>query len=126
MKEIDMTDATMIADRYIALWNETDSGRRSALLAEGWSEDATYVDPQMKAAGHDAISTMIGSVHERFPGFRFTLDGNADGYGDRVRFSWLLGPQAEPDMIRGTDFAVVEDGRLKTVTGFLDKVPATA
>jgi hypothetical protein len=29
-------------------------------------------------------------------------------------------------MIKGTDFAVIEDGRLRSVTGFLDKVPAGA
>ena len=29
-------------------------------------------------------------------------------------------------MIEGTDFAIVEDGRLKEVHGFLDKVPAAA
>jgi hypothetical protein len=28
-------------------------------------------------------------------------------------------------MIKGTDFIVVEDGRLKSITGFLDKVPAS-
>jgi hypothetical protein len=27
-------------------------------------------------------------------------------------------------MIKGTDFALVERGRLKSVIGFLDKVPA--
>lgn len=121
-----MTDATMIAERYIALWNEADAERRRDLLREGWCEDARYVDPQMTATGHDAISAMIGEVQARFAGFRFTLSGNADGHGDRVRFSWALGPQAEPDMIRGTDFAVIENGRLKSVTGFLDKVPAAA
>jgi len=121
-----MTDATMIADRYIALWNEPDAGRRSELLAAGWSEGATYDDPQMNAAGHDAISAMISDVQARFPGFRFMRDGDADGYGDRIRFSWALGPQNEPDMIKGTDFAIIENGRLKSVTGFLDKVPAAA
>ena len=40
-----MTDAAEIADRYIALWNETDPARRHALLAECWSEAAAYVDP---------------------------------------------------------------------------------
>jgi hypothetical protein len=29
-------------------------------------------------------------------------------------------------MIKGTDFAEIEDGRLKSVIGFLDKVPANA
>lgn len=29
-------------------------------------------------------------------------------------------------MIKDTDFAVLENGRLKTVTGFLDKMPVGA
>jgi hypothetical protein len=48
-----MTDAAQIADRYIAVWNETDPARRRALLAEGWTENATYVDPLMAGEGHD-------------------------------------------------------------------------
>jgi SnoaL-like domain len=90
--EFDMTDAAYIADRYIEVWNETDLVRRNALLADGWCEDATYVDPLMRGDGRDRIGALIGGVHERFPGFRFTLDGCVDGYGDKIRFSWALGP----------------------------------
>ena len=35
-----------------------------------------------------------------------------------------LGPESEPDMIRGTDFVFLDGGRIKAVAGFLDKVPA--
>ena len=121
-----MTDAAHIADRYIAVWNETDPARRDALLTENWNADATYVDPLMSGEGRQEIGALIGAVHARFPGFRFTLAGAADGYGDKVRFSWALGPDAEPDMIRGTDFAVIDNGRLRSVTGFIDKAPASA
>jgi hypothetical protein len=121
-----MTDVATIADRYIALWNETRPERRRALLAEGWTANAAYADPLAKGEGAEEISALIGAVQERFPGFRFSLVGRADGYGDKLRFSWALGPEREADMIKGTDFAVVESGRLKSVTGFLDKVPATA
>lgn len=121
-----MTDVTQIAQNYIAAWNETDPVHRNRLVADHWAGDAVYIDPMMQAAGHEQIAGLIGAVHERFPGFHFTLDGKPDGYGDKVRFSWMLGPQAEPDMIKGTDFAVVENDRLKSVTGFLDKVPAGA
>jgi SnoaL-like domain len=121
-----MTDATKIADRYINVWNEKDPARRRALLVEGWSETATYVDPMMNGKGHEQIGAMIAAVQERFPGFLFALDGRVDGYGDHIRFSWKLGPPSEADMIKGTDFVVLEAGRLKSVTGFLDKVPAGA
>ena len=121
-----MIDAAQIADRYIAVWNETNQARRRALLAESWVENATYVDPLMSGEGREQIGALVAAVHERFPGFRFKLEGRADGYQDKVRLSWALGPETEADMIKGTDFIVVEDGRLKSVTGFLDKVPAGA
>lgn len=121
-----MIDATQIASRYVAAWNETDPARRRALLREGWTENATYVDPLMAGEGYDQIGAMIGAVQDRFPGCRFALDGRVDGYGDRIRFAWTLGSASETDMIKGTDFVLLEGGRLKSVTGFLDKVPAGA
>jgi hypothetical protein len=60
------------------------------------------------------------------PGFRFSLIGTPDGYGNQVRFSWQLGPEGSDGPIKGTDFATLENGRLASVVGFLDEVPTTA
>lgn len=87
-----MTQPADIAENYIALWNETDAGRRKALLAQGWTEGATYIDPLMKGQGHAEIDALVSAVQARFPGFRFDLLKPADGHGDFVRFSWGLGP----------------------------------
>lgn len=119
-------DAVGIAHRYIALWNETDAARRQQMLDTGWAPDAQYVDPMMQASGRDAISALVGAVHQRYPGFRFALTGNADAHGDNVRFSWTLGPSGADDLIQGTDFVQLEAGKLQSVTGFLDKVPVGA
>lgn len=121
-----MTDATSIATRYIALWNETNADRRQALLADLWTEGGTYIDPLMQGRGHSQIDGLISAVHQRFPDFRFALIGQADGYGDRVRFSWQFGPEGADGPIKGTDFATLNNGRLKEVVGFLDQVPAAA
>lgn len=121
-----MTDATSIANRYIAVWNETDPQHRRALLAQGWAATATYIDPLMQGQGYDQIDALIGAVHQRFPGFRFSLAGKADGYADHVRFSWELGPEGGESLIKGTDFVELDGERLKAVTGFLDQVPAGA
>ena len=118
-------DAQTTAKRYIAAWNEADSGRRRALIAALWAEDATYLDPLMQGEGHDGIEALIEGVQARFPDFRFTLSGQPDGYGDRLRFSWNLGPDGGETVVQGTDFAVLAgDGRLRAVTGFLDRVPS--
>jgi len=121
-----MTDAATIADRYIALWNETNATRRQDLLANLWTEDGTYIDPLMQGSGRSQIDALISAVHQRFPGFRFALIGQPDGYGDQVRFSWQLGPEGSDGPVKGTDFATLDNGRLKHVIGFLDKVPAGA
>ena len=118
-------DAAGIAHRYIALWNETDVSRRWQMLEAGWVADARYVDPVMQASGIEEINTLVGAVHQRFPGFRFALAGNADAHGDNLRFSWTLGPGDAANLIQGTDFAQLQAGKLQSVTGFLDKVPAS-
>ncbi len=121
-----MNDANTNTERYLAIWNETDAARRRALIAESWSEAATYIDPLMRGEGHEQINSLVEAVQSRFPGFRFELIGVADGYGDNLRFSWGLGPENGEALIKGTDFAELEDGRLKSVRGFIDQLPEAA
>ena len=121
-----MTDHVTIARRYIELWNERAQNRRRALLNENWTADASYVDPLMKGDGPDSIDALIAGVQQRFPDFSFTLIGEPNGYGDHIRFSWGLGPDGVDSPIKGTDFAVLKDGRIRSITGFLDQVPAGA
>ena len=118
-----MTDATEIANRYIALWNEKDGAVRQSLLAKHWAADATYVDPMMAGSGAGEIDALIGGVQARFPAFSFRLIRKPDGYGDQIRFSWGLGPEDDDSPIEGTDFVVIKDGRIQSVSGFLDRVP---
>jgi hypothetical protein len=121
-----MTDVHTIASRYIELWNERTPRRRRELLAANWTNDARYVDPLMSGDGHDGVDALIAGVQQRFQDFRFHLLGEPNGFGEHVRFSWGLGPDGADSPIKGTDFAVIEDGRIRRVTGFLDQVPANA
>ena len=121
-----MTDINSIARRYIDLWNERMPSRRREMLSEDWTADATYVDPVMSGDGHDGVEALIAGVQERFPDFKFKLIGEPNGYGDHVRFSWGLGPDGVDSPIKGTDFAVIDNGKIRSITGFLDQVPAGA
>jgi SnoaL-like domain len=114
-------------NRYIDAWNETDADRRRALVTEVWTDDGTYLDPLMSGAGHDSIAAMIGVAQQQFPEHRFELSHGPDAHNDRVRFAWqLYGPNGDEPVAGGTDFALVaDDGRLRSVTGFLE-APATA
>ena len=121
-----MTDVKTIATGYIDLWNERTPDRRRKMLAANWTADAKYVDPLMSGDGHDGVDALIAGVQQRFPDFRFRLIGEPNGYGDRVRFSRGLGPDGADSPIKGTDFAVLKDGRIRSITGFLDQIPQSA
>ena len=119
-----MTDITTIIDGYIAAWNETDADRRRALVADAFTDDASYVDPLMTGEGTDGIAAMIGGAQQQFPGHRFELSAGPDAHHDRVRFAWtLVGGENGSAVAAGVDFATVAgDGRLQAVTGFLEPV----
>jgi hypothetical protein len=122
-----MTAYDELAQRYIDTWNETDPNARRAKVDQLYSEDARYVDPLAVADGREAITAMIGAAQDQFAGFVFRLAGTVDGHHNQARFSWELGPAGAPAPIVGFDVAVIDDaGRIQTVLGFLDKVPAPA
>lgn len=113
----------MLAERYIAAWNEPDAASRRALIAETFTADARYLDPLMEGSGHDGLAAMIGAAQGQFPGLRFALSGTVDTHHDRLRFSWDLGPEGGAAVAKGTDFAVLADGKIQSVTGFIDMMP---
>jgi hypothetical protein len=117
-----------IIERYIAAWNEKDAQRRRGLVDSLWAADGSYTDPLADAHGREEIDGLIGAVQQQFPDFVFTLGGPVDANHNQARFTWHLGSAAggEPVVI-GFDVAVLgEDGQIRSVHGFLDKVPAAA
>jgi SnoaL-like domain len=118
-----MPEITEIINTYMAAWNETDDARRLELVTRAWAPDASYVDPLMSGEGHQGIDAMIAAAQEQFPGHRFELSFGPDAHNDRVRFAWsLYGPDGGDPVVAGADFGTLaEDGRLKSVTGFLEQ-----
>jgi hypothetical protein len=116
-----------LATRYIASWNETEPVARRAAIEGLWAENGRYIDPLADAQGIDDIDTTIAAVQDQFPSFRFRLVGPVDGHGSQCRFAWELGPDGEDAPVAGFDVAVLTPaGKVQTVLGFLDRVPAAA
>ncbi|MGO4203931.1 nuclear transport factor 2 family protein [Rhodococcus sp. TAF43] len=119
-----MNDFDTLIQRYLATWNETDTGKRDAMVAELWADDGRYVDPIGAADGPAAVSALIGSVQQQFAGMRFELAGGIDAHHDQARFTWELGPVDGEALVVGFDVLERDhNGRIRLVLGFLDKVP---
>ena len=111
--------------RYLAAWNERDAHRRLELVAKAWTEDGSYVDRVRQGHGHNEIDAMIATAQAHFPGYQLHLASGIETHHEYVRFSWIAGGTNEaPLYIKGTDVAVLaEDGRMRSVVGFVDAAP---
>jgi SnoaL-like domain len=119
-----MNDIQSVVQRYIDAWNETNPRQRCALIQQVFAEDAKYTDPIASVRGHAAIDQLLAGVQAQFAGLQFSLLGPVDAHHDQARFSWQLGaPGADEPLVIGFDVAVVENDRVQSVYGFLDKVP---
>ncbi|MFV8185171.1 nuclear transport factor 2 family protein [Streptomyces sp. AF1B] len=113
--------------RYFEAWNSAGSEELTKAVAAAWTADGTYTDPLADVAGHEQIAAVITAAHEQFPGFTFRPSGAVDGHHDTARFSWELVAEDGSAPVAGFDVITLdEDGRIRNVLGFLDRVPAGA
>jgi SnoaL-like domain len=121
-----MSDIPGTVGRYMALWNEGDDMVRAQSIADMFTADATYTDPMADVSGHDGISAVMTGARSQFAGCVFNLLAPADTNHHVARFSWELVPATGGEsIVIGSDVATfAEDGKIRSIIGFLDKVPA--
>jgi len=122
-----MSATRELIENYIRSWNETDPLRRRALIERVCDEHVAYTDPLAQVRGWEGIDATIAAAQGMFPGHRFALAGTVDVHHDIARFQWQLGaPGAGEPLVIGFDVVELDAGRLRRISGFLDKVPQAA
>ncbi|MDQ0793378.1 nuclear transport factor 2 family protein [Streptomyces sp. B1I3] len=111
--------------RYFAAWNANTGEELEKAVAAAFTEDATYTDPLAAVSGHDGLTAAISGARQQFPGFDFVATGTPDAHHDLVRFTWDLVSRADGSApAAGFDvITLAEDGRISSVSGFLDRLP---
>jgi len=109
---------------YLDSWNATDPNARRSVIEKNFTSDCTYTDPLAAVAGREGLDGFIAVVQSKYPGIVFTLGSAIDAHHDQVRFTWHAGAPGSPEPAAiGTDVAVLENGKIRHVFGFLDKAP---
>ena len=115
------------AARYFEAWNATEPEALKKAVATAWTADGGYTDPLADVRGHEGIAAVIAAAHEQFPGFAFRPLGTVDGHHDTARFGWELVGADGSAPVAGFDVVTLdEEGRIRQVLGFLDRVPEGA
>jgi hypothetical protein len=113
-----MNEAQQLADRYVAVWMETDGLRRRQAIESLWVEDGEHYVDTRHAIGYAALEDRISGSHEKNvtnARHRFVAMPDARRLHDAVTFHWQMLPaDSETVLAAGFVFLLVnEAGRIQ-------------
>jgi hypothetical protein len=123
-------DPQWLAERYVALWNESDRVARRQRIEALWAPDGLHVMGAWKARGYEALEQRVTGSYERSVrdrGNRFRALPGAAALHDSVTFFWQMLPAAGGEVrATGVGFLILDAaGRILTDYQFvLTSLPA--
>ena len=140
--EISSRSAADLAEKYVALWNESDADRRRRMIAELWTEDGRHIlqPPQemraiaaspgiglaatLEARGHAELEARAATSYEHWAGaegLSFRGRDDAERLGDVVKFHWEAVAKDGEVFGVGLNFLVLAaDGRIERNYTFVE------
>lgn len=108
-----MADAAELLERMVQdVFNEPDPQRRAAVIAELFTEDVEFTDPERTVRGRDDLAAAVTGLLAQGPGLVFTHAAPFRGVGDLGMRSWSLGPAGGDPVAGGLDVVLVTDGQI--------------
>ena len=101
------------------VFNERDAERRAAAIAAVYSPDVTFYEPDDAIHGPAALGARVQQLLDGAPGWVFRPAGAASANHDLGRLTWHFGPEGGPVVVTGTDVALVDDGRIRSLYVFI-------
>jgi len=105
-------DAQSLAERYVAVWNETDPDRRRRQIAQLWAPDGLHYVGEREARGYEALERRITGSHDknvRDGGYRFRAANDARAPRDIVTFDWEMLPSGRDEVVaRGLEVLLLD------------------
>lgn len=111
-------------DRYLRFWNSGEPEEQGRLASETFTDDVRYHAPVGVLTGPQALI----DFHEQFTGrmgaAQFQRREEPQIHHDRARLRWEIKLGDGGSFAAGTDVLVFDpDGRISSVTTFLDRAP---
>jgi hypothetical protein len=111
-----MSDSQQLADRYVAVWNETNPEARRQAIAGLWLPEGIHYVRDREARGYAALEQRIIGSHQknvRDGGYRFRAVKNAQALRNAVTFNWEMVASDGKVAAVGLEFLIVDElGRI--------------
>lgn len=110
----------LMSANVTAVFNERDDDRRRAAIEATYAPDASAHAVEGSRSGWDGVDALVRGLLDGAGDMQFTVSGAPSAVADAGRVSWELGAPGETPVVRGTDVAIVRDGRIAQLYTFIE------
>jgi catechol 2,3-dioxygenase-like lactoylglutathione lyase family enzyme len=121
---VNKADLQSLAGKQIQLWNDTNEESRLLKLKEIYQEHVAFYDHESAVSGLENLNERITKLQNKNLKFKFSLI-KIDNTNNMVRYYWNYGPASNPKLISGMDLIILKNGKIRSLTVFLDRFPST-
>jgi hypothetical protein len=105
-------------------WAETDHQARITVLDQCLTATVEYSSPVASATGIPGVSTLIGDIHARYPGFLPVRTSGIDIHHRFARYDWALQNHGGDRVLAGTNVLTFDEApRIGSVVIFFSPAP---
>lgn len=108
-----------VFDIWSESWAITERTKRDELLKTILADDFRYTDPLIELSGLNEVSDYIAEFHKQSPGITFAQT-NVVSHHNKNLVKWNTLNENKEVIDGGSSFVLVEDNKLKDITGFFD------
>jgi hypothetical protein len=114
-----MSEAEVLADRYVAVWNNSDPAQRKDIIHTLWAPEGTHYMGTKEARGYAALEERIKGSHERNVrdgGYLFRLVKTPQSLRNVATFNWeMYSVKSGEIAAEGSGFLILDErGRILT------------
>ena len=103
------------------VFGERDRARRERAIAELYTDDCAFYDPDGESIGRAALADRAQRILDQSPeDFAIHVVGPAEVLYDLGRVRWQVGPPGAPPVVSGMDVAVFANGRIQRMYTFIE------
>jgi catechol 2,3-dioxygenase-like lactoylglutathione lyase family enzyme len=116
-------DLQALAAKHFSIWNDLNTVNRLKAISVLYTDNVSFFDADAYFNGPKVLNHFITDLQQKNPGFKFSLS-RIDNNNNMVRLFWNFGPVANPKLISGMDLIILENGKIRSLSAFLDHAPS--
>jgi len=112
------TTPKLLEDSLLIIWNDRDAGKRLKAMNDVYDENIVFYESNDGPAisGYEEINNLITKLQSTWPpAFTFELTAPSRINHQIQHITWQLGIPSQPPVATGSDVAIIENGKIKSL-----------